>query len=364
MHRAVLQACAPWFLCLVIAVGLAGLLVQFCGGRWQWRRLRDLHADQQGGVQSLSLVLTLPIFLMLVLFIVQISQMMVAVMMVHYAAFAAARAASVWIPSDVTVDPTFRDDFVKLQLGLNDEFLVADQLKGPPERANVIQGQVVRSKNRPDVLLLEEGAGDEALGAKFHKVALAATIPCLTISPSRDLNSGAQLPAGLNPTYDALLKLYPLMNPNARGNGRIPQRLKNKLAYSARFTRVSLEWLEVPHPGKDVDVSPSYNPRNHPLSGSLDGAAWNANEVGFRDPVTVHVTHSFALLPGIGRILKMGMVWRDGDWTNKNQDDSVASKISRQSQSRSDQLYTLDITASATFLNDGFKSLVRHAVQP
>ena len=70
MHRAILQSCLPWFLCLCVASGLVLLLVQYCGGRMDWRRLKRLGRGEDGAVQSLSLVLTLPIFLMLVLFIV------------------------------------------------------------------------------------------------------------------------------------------------------------------------------------------------------------------------------------------------------------------------------------------------------
>src|SRR4051812_34779838 len=109
MHRAVILACLPWFIWLCVAGGVALLLLQYCGGRLQWQRLRLLSSCEDGAVQSLSLVLTLPVFLMLVLFIVQIIQIMMAIMMVNYSAFSGARAASVWIPADVTLEPTFYD---------------------------------------------------------------------------------------------------------------------------------------------------------------------------------------------------------------------------------------------------------------
>lgn len=57
MHRAVLQACLPWFVWLCVAGGLAFLLAQYCGGRPDWRRLRRLSACEEGAIQSLSLVL-------------------------------------------------------------------------------------------------------------------------------------------------------------------------------------------------------------------------------------------------------------------------------------------------------------------
>jgi len=357
MHRAVLQACLPWFICLLVCGGMAALLVQFCGGRWNWRRWRELHSNQDGAVQSLSLVLTLPVFLMLVLFIVQISQMMVGVMMVHYAAFSAARAASVWIPADVTTDPTFADDLNRIDL-------ILDQLKGPPERENVIQGQVRRDLFRPNVLQLESGANTAAVSAKYQKIVLAAVIPCLTISPSRDFSAGTQLNPALNPTYSALTKIMPQMDPVSRNNNRMPKRLMNKLSYSERFTEVTVEWQEVAHPNTDVDLSPTYNPRNHPLTLTGEVPNWNPNEVGFRDPVTVRVSHHFALLPGIGRILKTGLVWGGQSWRNQNQNDDVAMRITRQLQTQSDELYTLNITATATFVNEGYKSMLRFAEHP
>lgn len=357
MHRAVLQACWPWFICLLIAGGAAVALVQFCGGRWRWKRIRELHSDQGGAVQSLSLVLTLPLFMMLVLFIVQISQMMVAVMMVHYAAFAGARAASVWIPADVSTDSTFFDDLTKIDL-------INDQLKGPPERANVIQGNVQRDPLRPGVLQLEPGANTAAVSLKYQKVVLASVIPCLTISPSRDFSWASQISPQLVPTYNTLLKVYPTMDPTSRKNQRIPKRLMNKLNYSQRFTKVVVEWQEVSHPTTDVDTAPTYNPRNHTLTPTGQVPMWNINEVGFRDPITVRVTHQFGLLPGIGRILKMGMVYGNGQWQNQNHDDAVSSMITQQVNSGKDELYTLNITAEATFVNEGYKSMLRLVVQP
>lgn len=386
MHRAVLQVCWPWFVCLLVAGGVAALLVQFCGGRWQWRRWRELHSDQGGAVQSLSLVLTLPIFILLVLFIVQISQMMVAVMMVHYSAFAAARAAAVWIPAEVTNEPTLYDDLTNIDL-TNVPFL-------PRERSNVIAGLVQPDPLRPGILQLQPGIGTSMQSIKYQKIALAAVIPCLTISPSRDFHWETQMPVELQPTYNTLLKLYPQFDPASRSNLRMPKRLMNKLIYSEQFTNVTVEWQEVNHPTTDVDTSPTYNPRNHPLSMTGRVPHWNRNEVGFRDPVTVRVSHQFALLPGIGRILKTGLVFANGNWENKNQDDAVASKITKQtrinvwqssqaewvdpdgtgggahahgevsSRPQLDELYTINITAEATFVNEGYKSLLRLAVHP
>lgn len=356
MHRAVLQACFPWFIWLCVASGLMLLLVQFCGGRVDWRRLRRLANNEEGAVQSLSLVLTLPVFLMLVLFIVQVTQIMVGIMMVNYAAFAAARAASVWIPADVTTDATLYDDLSQI----SDKY---DQLKGGPERANIVPGLVVEDPTRPGVMQLMPGA--ELVSVKYQKVALAAVIPCLTISPSRDVGVSGQLPPYLQNTYNALVKLYPQVDPKSKSNQRIPQRLLNKLAYAAKFTTVTLEWQNVAHPTLDVMNGPTYNPMFHP---DTTVPAWNPNEVGFRDPVTVQLRHRFALLPGIGRILATPVA--DPNTLSATPGstalslDRTARQITMQTPSGPRELYTVDLLATATFVNEGYKSLMRHAVQP
>jgi hypothetical protein len=362
MHRAVLLACWPWFVCLLIAGSLAVLLAQFCGGRWQPRRWRQLHSDQGGAVQSLSLVLTLPVFLLLMLFIVQISQLMVAVMMVHYAAFAGARAASVWIPADVTTDSTYFDDLTQIDL-------INDQLKGGPERANVILGTLVSPTDQtdpppPGVLRLQPGAATAAVSVKYQKAVQASVIPCLTISPSRDFSWGSQIPPNLMATYNAMLTVYPLMDPQSRQNTRLPKRLMNKLSYSARYTMVILEWQPIAHPTLDVATGPTYNPVDHPLAQFGQVPNWNSNEVGFRDPVTVRVKHQFALLPGIGRILKTGQLFKDGKMQDPAADDPLSSRIATRAQSQQDELYTYEIVAEATFVNEGYKSMLRYAIQP
>jgi hypothetical protein len=103
MNRAVLHACLPWLAVLAGSLLAAYLLVRFSGARPSLRRLRRLHENQVGGVQSLSFVLALPLFIMIMLFIVQISQLMIGIIVVHYTAYATARSASVWIPAGVAV---------------------------------------------------------------------------------------------------------------------------------------------------------------------------------------------------------------------------------------------------------------------
>jgi len=75
-------------------------------------RLRRLHRDEAGNVQSLSFVLTLPIFIMLMMLIVQASQLMIGQVVVEYAAVAAARSAIVWIPAAVGTPLSDRKDLM------------------------------------------------------------------------------------------------------------------------------------------------------------------------------------------------------------------------------------------------------------
>ncbi len=376
MHRAILQACLPWFFWLCVASGLMLLLVQFCGGRIDWRRLRRLPGSEEGAVQSLSLVLTLPVFLMLVLFIVQITQIMVGIMMVNYAAFAAARAASVWIPADVTTDATFYDppfDTPMINVNVASIRTVVDLIvpqgamnglatQGALEPANVMAGDL----SGQDVfgtgianINSQNGAG----GYKYQKIVMAAVIPCLTISPSRAVPTVGPLPSQLQNTYGALLKLYPLVDPTSKSNGRMPNRLYNKLSYAGQYTTVEVVWQNIAHPLKDIIDGPTYNPFQHPLSPPVP--VWNPNEVGFRDPITVIVKHDFALLPGIGRILSKPIDPKDATKRAQNRsDDIVANQITQRSSSGQNEHYTVRLEASATFVNEGFKSVIRYAVQP
>lgn len=351
MHRAVLQACLPWFIWLCVASGVALLLVQYCGGRLDWRRLRRLSSCEDGAVQSLSLVLTLPVFLLLILFIVQITQIMVGIMMVNYAAFAGARAASVWIPADVTLDRTFNDD----------ASVTTIQLQNLIEPANVVAGFVDGSA-LPSGGIAVLSASNSPASVKCQRIVLASVIPCLTISPSRSMGTGNQLPTALQNTYNALVKLYPLVDPASQSNSQMPQRLRNKLTYAANFTSVDLIWQNVAHPIPDIIDGPTYNPYMHP---SPAVPPWNPNEIGFRDPVTVSVTHQFALLPGIGRILATPTNPLDSSQPMPaGTIDRAANRITQRMTGGPEVLYTIRLEASATFVNEGYKSVKRYAVQP
>ena len=94
MTRQVLLACLPWTAVLGGSIALLWLLARLHRARFDWGRIRLLPGDELGTVQSLSFVLTLPAFVMVMLFILQVSQLMIATIAVHYAAYAGGGARS------------------------------------------------------------------------------------------------------------------------------------------------------------------------------------------------------------------------------------------------------------------------------
>ena len=121
MTRESLIDCLPYLIAILLSVGVLRLLVACSGARWitkaaasgapsadddrprttTWLSWGRLHRDETGAVQSLSFVLTLPLFVMVMLFIVQLSQITIGRLAVEYAAMAAARSAAVWIPANM-----------------------------------------------------------------------------------------------------------------------------------------------------------------------------------------------------------------------------------------------------------------------
>ena len=110
------------------------------------------------------------------LLIVQVSQLMIGTIVVHYAAFAAARSAAVWIPaampdpegpcciSSYAVDPERPD-----QVAPESNPTAADY--GPSSGGMTY--------------LVDPGS------PKYQKIASAAVLACVPISPSRSVGLGA-----------------------------------------------------------------------------------------------------------------------------------------------------------------------------
>lgn len=275
MMRAVLHAWLPWLAVLLACFLVAYLLVRLARARPRLGRLRQLHSDEGGAVQSLSFVLTLPFFIMVILLIVQVSQLMIGIVVVHYAAYASARSASVWIParlpdpehenciSSYSLDPDAPDQVFPI---LNPE----DPNYGPAEGGMTY--------------VVHPGS------PKYNKIASAAVLACMPISPSRPL--GFDLRADAPMAAEVLKSLYASMAPESTANAKIPQRLHNKLAYSANNTFVEMRFY---HKNEEPPLT------TYVIPDALEEFAYN--ELGWQDQVTIKVAHNMVLLPGAGRLL-------------------------------------------------------------
>lgn len=321
MNRAILEACLPSLIALACACGVLAVVARLSGGKWRFGRLASLHRCQQGGVQSLAFVLTLPLLVMVLLFIVQVSQLMVGIMVVNYAAFAAARSASVWTAAMV-----------------DDQWAA---LGGDADGQNELPAGISPGVAIP--LSADLVAGSQS--RKYEKIWTAAALACASISPSRttpDSASGAFTAAR---SASVAKQLYPYFDPSASRNPRIPARLDNKFAYSFENTFVTLQFED--RNSQPVPGTQTYNPIGHPV------VPYHEAEVGWQDPLTVTVYHDLALLPGAGRILGKLLVREDG------RADLVAPRIRQVSG-----LYKTRLKASATLTNEGIRSLRPYVHSP
>lgn len=318
MGRAAVIACWPWLGCLVAAWVVGCLLMRISGCRARPLRLLRLHRDQAGAVQSLSFVLTLPLFVMVLLFIVQVSQLMIATIVVHYAAFAAARAAIVWIPADM-----------------------------PPEGPNCIASYAIDAE-APDQAFPILDPDDPRYGpaeggvtyvvspqsAKYRRIQSAAILACLPICPSRDL--GRVVPAETGRAAQVLTAAYGAMAPSSAANPRVSRRLENKLAYAAEHTRIEMRFY---HKNSEPPLVTYFL--------ADDYGEFYFNELGWQDPITVTVVHDLALLPGPGRLLARYTPGPTGS-------DRISPQIER-----SGNVYIRTLSASATLGNEGEKPVAR-----
>lgn len=324
MHRAILEACLPGLLALLASFVLLWFVVRVSGGRWNLKRLRELHRCQDGGVQSLAFVVTLPLFMVIVQFIVQVSQLMVGVMVVNYSAYAAARSASVWVPVKLRSDDVQQNEWVMEDKTLDGPLPVGTEVELPQR------------------------------GEKFEIIRRAAVLSCAPISPSRDLGFTLSGNQELSRSVPAMQRLYASIVPSSQNNPRVNDRLQNKVAYAFENTNVRVEYIVRNH-------TPSYKPpvpiriEQPPGSGQyIWEKPWDEWEVDWQDPIRVTVEHDFALLPGPGRFLAKFIVRADG------QEDTVSPRIDRRSQGGG-VVYTTKMIASATITNDGWKSIAPYA---
>lgn len=330
MHRAILQDCFPLFLWLLAGFGALWLLAKVSGARFSPARLRALHRCERGGVQTLAFVLTLPVFMMIVLFIVQVSQLMIGITVVHYAAFAAARAASVWLAAEM-----------------------------PGEPANVING-LASPPPSWSTSTLNYYSGSGVPSWKCQKIWSAAVMACYPIAPSHQYLSTGANGGGMAQTT---IQLYQTLVPAAQSNARIPMRIMNKAAYAAEHTSIQIS-------GYDYDDTSSaqglhyppatYNPIGHPDP----NVVWNPNEIGWQDPITVRVWFRFPLLTGPGRFLSPGKFLSARIVAPDGTPDRVSSRIGiwgpGQNPNYAEKLYWTQMTATATITHEGIKSGIPH----
>ncbi len=323
MDRVILEACLPWIAVLLASCAVLVLLARMSGARLNWGRLRSLHRCQEGNVQSLSFVVTMPVFIMVVMFIVQVSQILVGMVTVHYAAYAAARAAVVWLPANVPESE---------------------------EWANA-------------VTLLDRGADlrdyrVEPVGKKYEMIRRAAVLACAPICPSRDIILNGPSPP--QQVTEMTKAAYAAIAPGSRGGSRIGARIENKIAYSYANTDVLITGLDM----DDHFSGPTYNPWLYEL-----GRLKNPNEIGWQDPITVTVRHRFALLPGPGRLLATVTPTRDGRFDRLAEEirlnDGAEYREKRSGKRRAkERVYVYPIFASATLTSEGIKSVRPHAQNP
>jgi len=321
MTRAVLLACLPWLELLAALLLVAWLLVRLNASPVGWRRLRRLHSEEDGSAQSLSFVLTLPVFVMVMLLIVQVSQLMIAAVVVHYAAYAAVRAAIVWIPADL----------------------------GTPEQANCISAYAIdpeATDQTPPILDPDDpnyGPGEGGLrfvvapgGPKYEKILSAAVLACMPVAPSRGLGVGDN--GATSMVSGPLQTAYEAIATRSGGRAAIPARLANKLAYAAQNTTVEVRFF---HKNREPPLVTYWIEH--------DPGEFYFNQLGWQDPITVTVKHDLALLPGPGRLLAR----------RASDNDEVSREIQRQGN-----VYTYRLTASATLGNEGEKSVIPYAYAP
>ena len=333
MHRDILIACLPCFVVLSAAMLVLRGLLAVGAASWDWRRLIQMHRCQRGGVQSLAFVLTMPAFVMVVLLIVQVSQLMIAQMVLHYAAFAGARAASVWLPAAVD-DPSLElDDYAEVENRVSDSPMSDDG----------------------DYTTFDINSSTSS--QKLWKVRAAVVQALAPAAPSRSLGASGSM-ARIDEIISASQRMYATFVTASQSNSQIPVRIANKLHYCDQNTRVVLEWRDGRNgSGRDSLNNSSYNVRNHTCPNPELQTHFRESEIGWQDPITVYVIHQFALFPGPGRFLAARLIRSDG------LPDRVSPRIKRPDTNAGGTVYTTQMTAAATITCEGLKS-VKPLVQP
>ncbi len=378
-----------WLFALTIAAILLlalRLLLRLSGGRKPQRTVWGLHGDQRGSVQSLSFVLTLPLFIMIIMAIVQIGQIMMAQVVVEYAALASARAASVWTPTYTTLEGEVEQQ--RNCLGDRRELIKKSQSTG---RYRIITSDQTYTK--------------------VGRIQSAAHMACLPICPSRWPYPGE--PKLATPESEQAQKIiskayFQMAGKHSNASEQaVSDRVKKKYAYSEKNTIVE---IEIEHPlqseppldqvyGKGYQYNRTYVQTFPDLPRKLFGVSWPAcnqqccgtipyapdyfgkgmenqcpadepladdglgerfdfkqNQIGWQDRITVTVTHHLALLPGPGKLLSRMI---HGDAASPG----IGDKVEQQQGNANEAdgiLYTWPLVAKASTLNEGNLSILRY----
>jgi hypothetical protein len=182
---------------------------------------------------------------------------------------------------------------------------------------------------------------------KYDRIWRAAVLACLSISPSRDAlgGQGAGILGGTD-IDEGLQRFYPAFDQSSQSNSRIATRLENKAAYSMLATSVRLTFED--RNSEPREGTRTYNPIAHPI------VEYYPSEVGWQDPITVTVTHHFALLPGPGRMLDRLLVRQDG----------APDRVSEAIDEADNGVYTTPLTASATMTAEALMSVRPYVHDP
>jgi hypothetical protein len=231
---------------------------------------------------------------------------MIGTMVVHYAAFAAARSAIVWVPARLPGEP---ENWVPSYEPLEDP---AAALVGPVD--GWTQHFIV-----------------DKSGLKYETIRRAAMMACVPISPSNGLmpldNEGLQAWQRLQAAYDTLV-------PNAGWATKTAGPVYNKLAYAMAHTNVDIMFY---HSTQEPPLVPFLEPWQYDPADPDPAEFMPGREIGRQDPIEVTVRYDLKLLPGPARFFSA----KTQSWASGGQ-----------------QYYTYPLFASAMLNNEGDKSAV------
>jgi len=290
---------------------------------------------------------------MIVLFIVQLSQLMIGVTIVHYAAFAAARAASVWIPAYLSPDEPEND-------------------MGPTAIAEAGSMSYPLWYTTQKTNFNTISPQEKSTVAKYYRVWSAAAIACMPIAPSHQYMSPSAMQqiGAQNGVTMPMTNLYMALVPKAASNPQIANRLRNKAAYAFDHTMIVISGVDQ---SLNAQNGPTYNPINHPPPtdpwspepvGTYQTWLYRRSEIGWQDPITVKVQFDFPLLTGPGRFLSPAKALKTKLRPSDGTPDKVSNRILLWDKNAhpgySENVYFTLITASATVTTEGMKSIITY----